>query len=42
MAEEGEVTLVTADKKLRAVTRDIADRRGISEHVSMRDPLTVL
>ena len=42
LAREGDVTLVTADKKLRAVTRDIADRHELIEHVSMRDPLTVL
>ena len=42
IAEEGEVTLVTADKKLRAVTRDIAERLGLAEGISMRDPLTVL
>ena len=42
LAKEGNVTLVTADKKLGAVTREIVDRRELSEYVSLRDPLTVL
>ena len=42
LAVEGNVTLVTADKKLRVVTREIVERRGLDENVSMSDPLTVL
>lgn len=41
-AQDGTVTLVTADRKLRSTVRDIADREDIGDHVYLRDPLTVL
>jgi rRNA-processing protein FCF1 len=41
-AQDDTVTLVTADRKLRSTVRDIADRKGVGDHVYLRDPLTVL
>ena len=42
LARDGPVSLVTADQKLRRITRDIVDRHGLIDHVELRDPLTVL
>lgn len=42
LAADGEVCLVTADRKLAGVVRDLADRHGVGDRVAVREPLTVL
>ena len=42
LAQDGAVELVTADKKLRETIHEITIRRGIADHVTLSDPLTVL
>ncbi len=42
LAQSDTVSLVTADQKLRQITRDILERRGLADQVSISDPLTVL
>lgn len=42
LARDDTVTLVTADRKLRRITRDLLDRQELSDSVTLRDPLTVL
>jgi len=42
LAADGPVELVTADQKLRRVVRDVVDRRGLDEAVSIAEPRTVL
>jgi hypothetical protein len=41
-AEEGPVRLVTADKKLRRIVREVTERRNLDEAVTLADPLSVL
>lgn len=42
VAEEEPVWLVTADKKLRRIVRDVTERRDLDENVSIADPRSVL
>ncbi|WP_276256889.1 PIN domain-containing protein [Halomontanus rarus] len=42
LAREKEVLLVTADRKLRSLVRDITTRREVDDNVSLREPPTVL
>jgi rRNA maturation endonuclease Nob1 len=42
LAEDGPVQLVTADRKLRGVVRDIAERRNVNDVVTIADPGSVL
>lgn len=42
LAEDGPVTLVTADRKLRGVVRDLTERRNVNEAVTIADPRSVL
>jgi len=42
LAGENSIQAVTADRKLREIIRNLADRQGVGDHVSLRDPLTVL
>lgn len=42
LAQTDSVELVTADRKLRHIVREIATRHGVGERVVLRDPLTVL
>ncbi|WP_101298311.1 hypothetical protein [Halegenticoccus soli] len=41
-AKDDTVILVTGDRKLRSIVRDIADREDVGERVRLCDPLTVL
>jgi len=41
-AQESPIQVVTADRKLRGIVRDLAERQGVGDHVSLQDPLTVL
>lgn len=41
-AKDDTVILVTGDRKLRSIVRDIADREDVGDRVQLRDPLTVL
>lgn len=42
VAGEGPVRLVTADRKLRRIVRDITERRNLADVVTIADPLSVL
>lgn len=42
LANEQSVQFVTGDTKLQAVVRDISEAQGVSENVSIHEPLTVL
>jgi hypothetical protein len=42
MAEDEPVQLVTADKKLRGIVRDITERRNVNESVTISNPRSVL
>lgn len=42
LAIEGNVTLVTADRKLERIVREFAERRAVAGSVSVRKPRTVL
>jgi rRNA-processing protein FCF1 len=42
LAQESPIQVVTADRKLRRIIRDLAERQGVGDHVSLQDPLTVL
>lgn len=42
VAEDGPVQLVTADKKLRRIVRDVTERRGLTDAVTVAEPRTVL
>jgi len=41
-AKDDTVILVTGDRKLQSIVREIADRENVSDRVRLRDPLTVL
>lgn len=42
LAADGDVCLVTGDRKLTSVVWDLVNRRGVDDRVVVRDPLTVL
>lgn len=42
LAVDGDVCLVTGDRKLSNVVRELADRHGVGDRVVIREPLTVL
>jgi hypothetical protein len=42
LAPDHTVQLVTADRKLRRIVRDVTTRRGVDESVTIADPRTVL
>ena len=42
LAENDGIQVVTADRKLRRIVRDLAERQGVDDRVRLRDPLTVL
>jgi len=42
VAQKETVILVTGDRKLQSTVRDIAERKGVIDHVRLREPLTVL
>lgn len=42
LAQEDPIQVVTADRKLRGIIRDLADRQSVGDRVQLRDPLTVL
>ena len=42
LVEESPIQVVTADRKLRGIVRDLAERQGVGDRVHLRDPLTVL
>lgn len=42
LAQDQNVQLVTADRKLRRIVEDIAKRKKVIERVQLSDPLTVL
>ena len=42
LAEDGPIQLVTADRKLRGIVRDITERRNVNEAVTIADPRSVL
>jgi len=42
LAQEDSLHVVTADRKLRRIIRDLAERQGVGNQVHLQDPLTVL
>ncbi len=42
LAQEDSLHVVTADRKLRRIVRELAERQGVGDLVSLRDPMTVL
>lgn len=42
LAQNDAVTLITADRKLRDTVKEITERQGIADQVTLSDPLTVL
>lgn len=42
LARDDSIQVVTADRKLRGIIRELAEREGVGDRVQIQDPLTVL